>query len=259
MPSRQWLSRGTRGRAGANSSVASHGRERRLRVPTRRTPRQGRCSGHLRLVTVRTNGPGNLARHRNPSVIHSVIGTSSRCGRFRHACPRASVAVRPRVPSPEARGIRYKKEILAVRRRKIGCRLIVHAAAPGWPRQRGCLTFEHGEREIVRSRGLLPPFRVVAGSAAADFARSARARDEAARRLRAPRLLRLSAWLWCACRRRRHGFGFRCWNGGFLGSLRTSGGSRGFVFRPAALLIFAARAARTWVVAPDSCVCLGHV
>ena len=38
------------------------------------TPRQGRCSGHLRLVTVRTNGPGNLARRRNPFVIQSVIG-----------------------------------------------------------------------------------------------------------------------------------------------------------------------------------------
>src|SRR4030095_6430637 len=40
-----------------------------------KTPRQGRCSGHLRLVTVRTNGPGNLARRRNAFVIQSVIGT----------------------------------------------------------------------------------------------------------------------------------------------------------------------------------------
>ena len=97
---------------------------------------------------------------------------------------------------------------------------------------------------------------VVAGSAPADFARRARAGDEAPRGLRAPRLH--SAWLWCACRRRRDGLGFRCWNGGFLGSLRTGNGSRGFVFRQAALLIFAARAARTWVITPDSYVSLGH-
>jgi len=30
--------------------VASHGEVRRLWVPTRKTPAEGRCSGHLRLV-----------------------------------------------------------------------------------------------------------------------------------------------------------------------------------------------------------------
>ena len=97
---------------------------------------------------------------------------------------------------------------------------------------------------------------VVAGSASADFARGARTGDEAPSGLRAPRLL--SAWLRCACRRRRHGFGFRYWNGGFLGSVRTSNGSCGFVFCQAALFVFATRAARTWFITSDSYVCLRH-
>jgi hypothetical protein len=68
------------------------------------TPQQGRCSGHLRLVIVRTNGPGNLARRPNPFVIQSAIGPSSCFGRFRNNRPRASVAVRPLRPeAPRAR------------------------------------------------------------------------------------------------------------------------------------------------------------
>jgi hypothetical protein len=63
-----------------------------------KTPRQGRCSGHLRLVTVRTNGPGNLARRRTPFVTQRVIGPSACFGRVRHNGPRASVAVRPLDP-----------------------------------------------------------------------------------------------------------------------------------------------------------------
>jgi hypothetical protein len=63
-----------------------------------KTPRQGRCSGHLRLVPVRTNGPGNLARRRTPFVIQGVIGPSSCFGRVRTNGPRTSVAVRPLDP-----------------------------------------------------------------------------------------------------------------------------------------------------------------
>ena len=215
--------------------------------------------------TVRTNEPGNLARRRNPFVIQSVIGPSSCFRRFRRDCSRASVAV----PATRSRGPeefdmgrdscrQAKKDRLPPDRSQSGPRRTTPRRSverpeswcssqitTGWRRQRGRLNFERGEREIVRSRGVLPPFRVVAGLAAADFARRARAGDEAPRGLRAPWLLSLSAWLWCACRRRRHGFGFRCWNGGFLGGLRTSSGSCSFVFREAALLIFAARAART--------------
>ena len=99
MPSRQRLSRGTRRRAAANSSPGVT-RQSATALWSRRvkTPRQGRCSGHLRLVTVRTNGPGNLARRRTPFVLQSVIGPSSCFGRVRNNCPRASVAVRPLDP-----------------------------------------------------------------------------------------------------------------------------------------------------------------
>ena len=95
MPSRQWLSQARDAEPvrtpPLRHTVKCDGFESR-RV---KTPRQGRCSGHLCPVTVRTNKPGNLARRRNPFVIQSVIGPSSCFGRFRNNCPRASVAARP--------------------------------------------------------------------------------------------------------------------------------------------------------------------
>jgi hypothetical protein len=59
-----------------------------------KTPRQRRWPGHLRLVIVRTNEPGNLARRRTLFVIQRVIGPSWCFGRVRHNCPRASATVR---------------------------------------------------------------------------------------------------------------------------------------------------------------------
>src|SRR4029453_5930814 len=59
-----------------------HGKVRRLWVRRVKTPGQGRCSGHLRLLTVRTNGPGNLARApvlSGDSVSRNSMGEKGSC------------------------------------------------------------------------------------------------------------------------------------------------------------------------------------
>ena len=86
-------------------------------------------------------------------------------------------------------------------------------------------------------------------SAATDLAGRPRARDEASRRGRLPRLLRLV--LWCSRGRRRGRL--RRFNSRFCCDFGPCGSRLPVVLLETAMLVFAARAAMTGLVAPRSC------